>query len=110
MLDKLKIKYDKIFDDIFFSKEFIDFIVSKFGYCPNGLTFDTYASPDKPIEFICRCKQYGYDYSGERVIGDYQIIKTKINLEEYAYEMLKYLRDNYQSIYDEISEYDVYCD
>lgn len=112
MVDKLKVKYDKIFDDIFFSKEFKDFIIEKFGYCPNGLTFDTYASGDKPLEFICRCKKYGYDYSSsDRVIGDYRIENPpSIDFEKYAYEMLKYLKDNYPAIYDEISEYEFYAD
>jgi len=111
MIDKKKVKYDTILDDIFFSKEFKDFIIKKFGYCPNGLTFDTYADGDKPIEFICRCKKYGYEYSGERVIGDYRIENPpSIELAKYAYEMLKYLQDNYPTIYEEIAKYDFYAD
>ena len=111
MINEQKIKYDKTLDDIFFSKEFKDFIISKFGYCPNGLTFDTDVVDDKP-EFICRCKKYGYDYpSIDRVIGDYRIENPKsIELEKYAYEMLKYLKDNYPTIYNEISDYDFYAD
>lgn len=110
MIHDLKIKYDKIFDDIFFSKEFKDFIVEKFDYCPNGLTFDTEVENDKP-EFTCCCKKYGYEYSGERVIGDYRIENPpSIELEKYAYEMLKYLKDNYPTIYEEIAKYDFYAD
>ena len=108
-MNKLKAKYDKIFDDIFFSKEFKDSVVEKFGYCPNGLTFDTIVEDDNP-EFICRCKQYGYDYSGERVIGDYKITKPTVDLEKYGEYMGDYIIDNYPELYEEISKYDIYCD
>ena len=111
MIDKLKVKYDKIFDDIFFSKEFKDFIIEKFGYCPNGLTLDTDVENGKP-EFTCRCKKYGYDYpSADRVIGDYRIENPpSIDLEKYIYEMFKYLKNNYPILYDDIYEYDFYTD
>lgn len=110
MIDDLKIKYDKTFDNIFFSKEFKNFIVEKFGYCPNGLTFDTEIKNDKP-EFTCCCKKYGYDYpSTDRVIGDYQIDNpSPVDLEKYIYEMFNYLKDNYPIIYDDIYEYNFYC-
>ena len=109
MIHELKTKYDKIFDDIFFSKEFKDSVVEKFGYCPNGLTFDTVIYDDEP-EFICRCKQYGCEYSGERVIGDYQYIKPTVDLEKYGVYMAEYIISNYPELYKEISKYDIYCD
>jgi len=109
MIHNLKLKFDKILDDIFFSNDFKYYILEKTGYCPTGLTIDTYVENDKP-EFICRCKEYGFDFSGERIIGDYNIIKPNVDLEKYGEYMIEYLHTNHPSVYNEITKYDIYCD
>ena len=109
MVHELKSKYDKLFDDIFFDSKFTDFIVQECGYCPRGLTIDTEVNDNKP-EFTCRLKIYGYEYSNERVIGDYTIIKPTVELEKYAYKMMEYLQKNHPELYADIMKYDIYFD
>ena len=61
----LKVKFDTAFDKIFFSKEFRNAMVKKFGICPNGMTFDTRYDDDvSEIYFVLVSKSYGYEYSG----------------------------------------------
>lgn len=108
MLHKLKVKFDKLFDDVFFSKEFKNFILENTGYCPNGLTFDTNINDKGVPEFMSLCKEYGYDCSGERVIGDYTLGKTPTNMEQLTNLMLEYLKENKKDLYDEIINYSIY--
>ena len=107
MIHELKIKFDKLFDDVFFSKNFKEFIVSKTGYCPNGLTIDTDVNDDVP-EFTCLCKEYGYDYANDRIIGDYRILKTPTNMETLSDLMLEYLKENNNDLFNEVLKYDIY--
>lgn len=106
-MHKLKKKYDKIFDDIFFSKDFKNYMIGKIGYCPNGLTIDTEVIDDKP-EFTCMCKEYGYEYSGDPVIGDFRKLNTPNNIDILANLMMEYLHKNYLDLYNEIIQFDVY--
>ena len=78
-ITKFKRTYDKIFDDLFFSDEFKDFCVKKLKHYPVGLTIDTIDKGKEKFFVVC-CKEYGYDFSGQRVIGDYVV--TNQNVED----------------------------
>lgn len=67
---QFKFKYDKMLDDVFFTSKFKQYIVEKCKYCPDGLTIDTNIIHDE-IKFVVCTKKYGYEFSGERVPGDF---------------------------------------
>lgn len=107
MIDKsLKSYYDPLFDEIFYSKEFIDYVLKNKGYCPNGLTIDT-CFDDKGMYFTCCCKEYGYEYSGERVVGDYTLVNPNVDLEDYAILCFKYLNNVNPEVASEVEKYDI---
>lgn len=102
---KLKIKFDTAFDNLFYSKEFKDAMVKKFGIVPAGLTFDTRFDDDVSEPFFCLCcKKYGYEFSGERVVGDYTINKYKFTREMFDFCM-DYTDNISKEIYNEIINY-----
>ncbi len=103
---KLKIKFDTAFDNLFYSKEFKDAMVKKFGIVPAGLTFDTRFDDDVSEPFFCLCcKKYGYEFSGERVVGDYTINKYKFTREMFEFCM-DYTDNVSKEIYNEMINYD----
>lgn len=103
---KLKIKFDTAFDNLFYSKEFKDAMIKKFGIVPAGLTFDTRFDDDVSEPFFCLCcKKYGYEYSGERVVGDYTINKYKFTREMFEFCM-DYTDNISKEIYNEMINYD----
>ena len=103
---KLKIKFDTAFDNLFYSKEFKDAMIKKFGIVPAGLTFDTRFDDDVSEPFFCLCcKKYGYEFSGERVVGDYTINKYKFTREMFEFCM-DYTDNVSKEIYNEMINYD----
>lgn len=103
---KLKIKFDTAFDNLFYSKEFKDAMIKKFGIAPAGLTFDTRFDDDVSEPFFCLCcKKYGYEFSGERVVGDYTINKYKFTREMFEFCM-DYTDNVSKEIYNEMINYD----
>ena len=103
---KLKIKFDTAFDNLFYSKEFKDAMIKKFGIVPTGLTFDTRFDDDVSEPFFCLCcKKYGYEFSGERVVGDYTINKYKFTREMFEFCM-DYTDNVSKEIYNEMINYD----
>ena len=103
---KLKIKFDTAFDNLFYSKEFKDAMIKKFGIVPAGLTFDTRFDDDVSEPYFCLCcKKYGYEFSGERVVGDYTINKYKFTREMFEFCM-DYTDNVSKEIYNEMINYD----
>lgn len=102
----LKVKYDTTFDKIFFSNEFKNAMVKKFGICPNGTTFDTrYDDEESKIYFVLVSKNYGYEYSGERVIGDYTLNKFEFSKEMFDF-VIDYFATNDHETWTEIFNYE----
>ena len=104
--ENLKSYYDSLFDDIFFSKEFIDYVLKNKGYCPKGLTVDT-KFDDNGMYFKCCCKEYGYEYSNERIVGDFTILKPNVDMEDYAILCFKYLNKVNPKVCSEVEKYDI---
>ena len=103
---KLKVKFDTAFDNLFYSKEFKDAMIKKFGIVPAGLTFDTRFDDDASEPFFCLCcKKYGYEFSGERVVGDYTINKYKFTREMFEFCM-DYTDNVPKEVYNEMINYD----
>ena len=102
----LKVKFDTAFDNLFYDKKFKEEMLKRFKVVPAGLTFDTRFDDDvsEPYFLLC-CKRYGYEYSGERVIGDYVINKYNISREMFDF-CLDYTDNVDKEIYDEIVNYD----
>lgn len=103
----LKIKFDKAFDKLFFSKNFRAEMTKKFGMCPTGMTIDTcYNNDDSEIYFKLVSKNYGYEYSGEMVVGDYTLNKF-IFTQEMADFAISYIRNNAPDLFDEIKTFEI---
>ena len=99
-----KVKYDNFFDDVFFSKEFKNALIKEFGYAPYGMTFDTCFLDDSEIYFKLVSKSYGYEYSGEHVIGDYTL--NKFNFTENIFNFtINYIKSNYLDFWEDVKEY-----
>ena len=105
--NEIKDKYDTIFDNLCFSKEFKNAMLEKFGYCPGGLTADTrYNETTSNLYFVICCKEYGYEYRGERVTGDYVIKDYEVNDEMFQF-VLQYIADNLDiEIVNELNRYE----
>ena len=102
----LKVKFDTIFDKIFFSNGFKNAMVKKFGICPNGMTFDTrYDDEESKIYFVLVSKNYGYEYSGEKVIGDYTLNKFDFSKEMFGFAIDYLVANNYET-WVEIADYE----
>ena len=102
----LKVKFDTAFDKIFFSKEFKNAMLKKFGICPNGMTFDTRYDDDvSEIYFILVSKSYGYEYSGERVVGDYTLNKFEFSKDMFDFA-IDYFAMNDRETWAEIVNYE----
>lgn len=94
----LKVKFDTAFDKIFFSNGFKNAMVKKFGICPNGMTFDTkYDDDNSKIYFVLVSKSYGYEYSGERVIGDYTLNKFEFSKEMFDFAIDYFIMNDYET-------------
>ena len=104
---QFKFKYDKMLDDVFFTSKFKQYIVEKCKYCPDGLTIDTNIIHDE-IKFVVCTKKYGYEFSGERVPGDFYDLKYQVE-EKMTDALLDYLAENNAELYNEIFKYAVYC-
>lgn len=107
---EIKKKFDTVFDELFFSKEFKNAVTSKFGICPNGLTFDTNYDEDstdtKIYLYIC-CKKYGYDYSEkDHVIGDYYLLDNKNIPDGIADFMVNWVKQKNPEIFHELCKID----
>ena len=97
---QFKFKYDKMFDDVFFTSEFRQYIVEKLHHCPNGLTIDTDVDGEEPEFHVCT-KKYGYEYMNERVPGDFYDIQYGLG-RELAEATLDYLSENNSELYEEM--------
>lgn len=103
-----KRKYDKIFDDLFFTNEFRDYCVKEMKRCPAGLTINTIDDEQEGKYFKTCCKKYGYDFSGDRIIGDYTF-GEKLDDIRYTETCLNYLYDKNREVFDYImNNYEVY--
>lgn len=100
---QFKFKYDKMLDDVFFTKEFKQYMMENCKFCPSGLTIDTNIDDDKPQFCVCT-KEYGYDYSGERVPGDFYNLNYKIN-ENLIEHIMRYLYMTNKNLFNEILKY-----
>lgn len=100
---QFKFKYDKMLDDVFFTKEFKQYMIENCKFCPSGLTIDTNIDDDKPQFCVCT-KEYGYDYSGERVPGDFYNLNYKIN-ENLIEHIMRYLHMKNENLFNEILKY-----
>lgn len=102
----LKVKFDTAFDKIFFSKEFKNAMLKKFGIAPRGMTFDTRYDDDvSEIYFVLVSKRYGYEYSGEIIIGDYSLNKYDFSREMFDFA-IDYLAMNDRELWAEITNYE----
>ena len=102
----LKVKYDTAFDKIFFSNDFKIAMLNKFGIAPTGMTFDTRYDDDvsEPYFALC-CKLYGYEYSGERVVGDYSLNKFELSKEMFDFA-IDYLAMHARELWADIINYE----
>ena len=103
-----KFKYDKMFDDVFFTSKFRQYIVERCKYCPNGLTIDTNIKGETPTFHVCT-KKYGFDFIHERVPGDFYDLKYGVG-DKLADALLEYMCENHPELYDEMYSfgYEVY--
>lgn len=102
----LKVKFDTVFDKIFFSNDFKNAMLNKFGIAPVGMTFDTRYDDDvSEIYFVLVSKSYGYEYSGEMVIGDYSLNKFEFRREMFDFA-IDYLSMNARELWAEIINYE----
>ena len=102
----LKVKFDTAFDKIFFSNDFKNAMLNKFGIAPAGMTLDTRYDDDvSEIYFVLVCKSYGYEYSGERVVGDYSLNKFEFSREMFDFA-IDYLSMNARELWAEIINYE----
>ena len=102
----LKVKFDTAFDKIFFSNDFKNAMLNKFGIAPAGMTFDTRYNDDvSEIYFVLVSKSYGYEYSGERVVGDYSLNKFEFSREMFDFA-IDYLSMNARELWAEIINYE----
>lgn len=104
----LKVKYDTQLDELFFSKDFKNAMLKQFGISPAGLTIDTrYDDDESDIYFYICCKEYGYDFSGERVVGDYMLRKYNLSddMEQFC---VNYLAEKAPELYEEMVENGIY--
>ena len=69
----------------------------------SGLTIDTNIDDDKPQFCVCT-KEYGYEYSGERVPGDFYNLNYKIN-ENLIEHIMRYLYMTNKNLFNEILKY-----
>ena len=97
---QFKFKYDKLFDDVFFTSKFKQYIVGRCKHCPAGLTIDTNVDGDIPEFHVCT-KKYGYEYMGERVPGDFYNLKYGLG-RDLAEALLDYMSDNAPELYEEM--------
>ena len=102
----LKVKFDTAFDKIFFSNDFKNAMLNKFGIAPAGMTLDTRYDDDvSEIYFVLVSKSYGYEYSGERVVGDYSLNKFEFSREMFDFA-IDYLSMNARELWAEIINYE----
>ena len=102
----LKVKFDTAFDKLFFSSKFKNSMIKKFGYCPNGMTLDTrYDDDASEIYFVLVSKKYGYEYSGDIVIGDFTLNKFEFSREMFDFA-IDYLAMNDRDTWSEIVNYE----
>ena len=99
-----KAELDNVFNHLFFSRDFIDKMIRRFGICPAGLTIDTHVENGN-MTFLCVTKKYGYDNSiicrqPDAAWDDYEILDDKINagVTEFMWE---YVRVNNPKLYGE---------
>lgn len=90
-------------DDVFFTKEFKQYMMENCKFCPSGLTIDTNIDDEKPQFCVCT-KEYGYEYSGERVPGDFYNLNYKIN-ENLLEHTMRYLYMTNKNLFNEILKY-----
>ena len=109
MMNEIKFAYDEKFDRLFFSKDFKAKMVEKFHICPRGLTCDTRFDEEGKMYFCFCCKDYGYDFSGDYVLGDYTLRKQEIK-QEWVPFLFDYISENDPTLYQECVEkdYDFY--
>ena len=106
-MNDLKKELDKEFDTLFFNKDFINKVVKKFKICPNGLTIDTRFTDNNDPYLVCCCKEYGYEYSHENVIGDYIITRNYLG-KDYSQFCFDYIKENNLELYNKIKDIDFY--
>lgn len=95
-----KRKYDTIFDNLFFTNDFKQFCTEKMKRCPAGLTINTVDNDDEKYFEVC-CKNYGYEFANQRIIGDYTL-GEEITDEMYIKTCLQYLYENDKQTFDEV--------
>ena len=79
---QFKFKYDKMLDDVFFTKEFKQYMIENCKFCPSGLTIDT----------------------NERVPGDFYNLNYKINENLFGH-IMRYLQMKNKNLFNEILKY-----
>lgn len=102
---QFKFKYDKMLDDVFFTRKFKQYMMENCKFCPSDLTIDCDVDDDEPRFYVCT-KEYGYDYSGERVPGDFYNLDYNINENLYIHAFL-YLYMTNENLFHEIFKNDL---
>lgn len=97
---QFKFKYDKLFDDVFFTSKFKQYIVEQCKRCPAGLTINTDIDDEIPEFHVCT-KQYGHEHMGERVPGDYYDLKYGIG-RDISEALMNYLAENAPELYEDM--------
>lgn len=105
-----KREIDLAFNALFLKQDFRSFIVSKVGYCPHDLNFDTGFEDDGSLWIFCCQKHYGFDSSSNKGqefsdLGDYEIEWLKeSDGEKYWPLMNKYVNEHNPELSDKLCE------
>ena len=101
---KMTFSFEEKLNKLFFSKDFKEKMVTKFHYCPNGLTIDPdFDEENNEWSFGACCKKYGYDYSGEPTNGDFIMLKTSLT-NDIATFMLNYIEEKDKELAEIVSK------
>lgn len=106
----MKREIDLAFNALFIKQDFRSFIVSKVGYCPRDLNFDTEFEDDGSLWLFCCQKHYGFDSSSNKGqefsdLGDYETECLKESEgEKYWPLMCDYVNEHNPGLSDKLCE------
>jgi hypothetical protein len=92
---------------ICYSPEFNKYYCNKYKFAPSGMTLDIWEKDDGKFNSALVAKKYGYNssttgYSEYEDLSDYTINPYDFTDEQYEY-VLKYFKDNYPDIYNNLN-------
>lgn len=106
----VKREIDLAFNALFLKQDFRSFVVSKVGYCPHDLNFDTKFEDDGSLWLFCCQKHYGFDSSANKGqefsdLGDYYTESLKESEgEKYFTLMHDYIDGHNPALSDRLCE------